>query len=136
MELNDNVLQMWNLMGLFMVSNAMFFAACAFLIWVGFRFSNNIYNTPDTPILGKAMATLFCLSVAMFTFGNMSALNQLFKDVAAVFAAMQEQGVVVGAPAENLIAETTGAPANSIVQIAFLGSVVIMQMAQIWMKKN
>jgi len=136
MELNDNVLQMWNLMGLFMVSNAMFFAACAFLIWVGFRFSNNIYNTPDTPLLGKAMATLFCLSVAMFTFGNMSALSQLFKDVAAVFAAMQGQGVVIGPPAENLIAQTTDAPAISIVQMAFLGSVVIMQMAQIWMKKD
>ena len=63
MELNQNVMDMWNLMGLFMVSNAIYFAACAFLIWVGFRFTNNIYNNPDTKLIGKILTTVFCLSV-------------------------------------------------------------------------
>ena len=45
MEINQSVMDMWNLMGIFMVSNAIYFAACAFLIWVGFRFTNNIYNS-------------------------------------------------------------------------------------------
>ena len=85
MEINQSVMDMWNLMGIFMVSNAIYFAACAFLIWVGFRFTNNIYNSPDTIIIAKILTTIFCLSVGIFTLGNMSAGTELFKDVADVF---------------------------------------------------
>ncbi len=135
MELNQNVMDMWNLMGLFMVSNAIYFAACAFLIWVGFRFTNNIYNNPDTKLIGKILTTVFCLSVAMFTFGNMTAGGELFKDVAGVFNALQASGVEIGPAAERLIAATANAPSINFIQCLFLGSVVLMQLAQTWMKK-
>ena len=128
-------MEMWNLMGLFMVSNAVYFAACAFLIWVGFRFTNNIYNNPDTKLVGKVLTTLFCLSVAIFTLGNMTAGTQLFKDVAEVFIAMQSNGVDIGPAAERLIGATADTPNINLIQLVFLGSVVLMQLAQTWMKK-
>ena len=135
MELNNDVLQIWNLLAAFLISNAVFFAALAFLIWVGFRLSNNIYNAPETPVVGKAMASLFCLSVATFTFGNLSTFNAMLKDTATVFAAMQEQGVFIGSAAENLISVAGDAPVLNLMQVVFIGSVVIMQMAQIWIKR-
>ena len=87
MEDFDAIMAMWNLMGVFLISNAMYFAACAFLIWVGFRFTNNIYNNPDTMLIGKVLTTLFCISVAMFTFGNMAQFSELLSDIAGSFAA-------------------------------------------------
>ncbi|MDB3990549.1 hypothetical protein N9425_01705 [Gammaproteobacteria bacterium] len=135
MEINQSVMDMWNLMGIFMVSNAIYFAACAFLIWVGFRFTNNIYNSPDTIIIAKILTTIFCLSVGMFTLGNMSAGTELFKDVADVFISLQATGVEVGPAAERLIEQTANAPTINLIQLLFLGSVVLMQLAQIWIKK-
>ena len=135
MEINQSVMDMWNLMGIFMVSNAIYFAACAFLIWVGFRFTNNIYNTPDTIIVAKILTTVFCLSVGIFTLGNMSAGTELFKDVADVFNAMQSAGVDIGPAAVRLIEQTANAPTINLIQLLFLGSVVLMQLAQIWIKK-
>ena len=67
MEWNDNVYELWMLLNVAMLNQAVWFAACAFLIWVGFRFTNNIYNTSTTPIFAKVLTTAFCLSVAMFT---------------------------------------------------------------------
>ena len=135
MEINQSVMDMWNLMGIFMVSNAIYFAACAFLIWVGFRFTNNIYNTPETIIVAKILTTVFCLSVGIFTLGNMSAGTELFKDVADVFNAMQSAGVDIGPAAVRLIEQTANAPTINLIQLLFLGSVVLMQLAQIWIKK-
>ena len=44
MEWNQNTYDMWMLFAASMQSQAIWFAGCAFLIWVGFRFTNNIYN--------------------------------------------------------------------------------------------
>ena len=59
----------------------------------------------------------------------------MLKDTATVFAAMQEQGVLIGSAAENLISVAGDAPVLNLMQVVFIGSVVIMQMAQIWIKR-
>ena len=135
MEDYDAIMAMWNLMGVFLISNAMYFAACAFLIWVGFRFTNNIYNNPETMLIGKVLTTLFCVSVAMFTFGNMAQFSDLLSDIAGSFAAMKASGVDIGVAAEELITGTKDAPVINLIQLVFLGSVILMQLAQIWIKK-
>ena len=135
MEWNDNVLDMWNLMAFTMTSNAIFFASCAFLIWVGFRFSGNIYNTPSTPIFAKILATTFCGSVALMTYGTMVQAGQVRNNVAEVFSAMADTGVNIGPAAEQLV-ELSGGPAVNIVQIVFVASAILVQLAQIWMKKS
>ena len=38
-----NEMAVWNMMSTAYISNAIFFAACSFLIWVGFRFTSRIY---------------------------------------------------------------------------------------------
>ena len=69
MEWNQNTYDMWMLFAASMQSQAIWFASCAFLIWVGFRFTNNIYNDSSTPVIAKVLATGFCGSVALFTLG-------------------------------------------------------------------
>ena len=132
MEDFDAIMAMWNLMGVFLISNAMYFAACAFLIWVGFRFTNNIYNNPDTMLIGKVLTTLFCISVAMFTFGNMAQFSDLLSDIAGSFAAMKASGIEIVinlVAAEELIAGTKDALffilmmiyVINLIQLVFLG---------------
>ena len=65
MEWNQNTYDMWMLFAASMQSQAIWFASCAFLIWVGFRFTNNIYNDSSTPVIAKVLATGFCGSVAL-----------------------------------------------------------------------
>ena len=67
-----NEMAIWNGMSSAFISNAIFFAACAFLIWVGFRFTSRIYYDGDVNLLGKIFTTLFCLSIALFTLGTMA----------------------------------------------------------------
>ena len=133
MEDFDAIMAMWNLMGVFLISNAMYFAACAFLIWVGFRFTNNIYNNPDTMLIGKVLTTLFCISVAMFTFGNMAQFSDLLSDIAGSFAAMKASGVDIGVAAEELI---VGSRCSHKPYTVGTRPVILMQLAQIWIKKK
>ena len=67
-----NEMAVWNGMSSAFISNAIFFAACAFLIWVGFRFTSRIYYEGNVNLLGKIFTTLFCLSIALFTLGTMA----------------------------------------------------------------
>ena len=56
-----NEMAVWNGMSSAFIFNAIFFAACAFLIWVGFRFTSRIYYEGNVNLLGKIFTTLFCL---------------------------------------------------------------------------
>ncbi len=134
MEWNQNTYDMWMLFAASMQSQAIWFAACAFLIWVGFRFTNNIYNDSSTPLVGKIMATAFCGSVALFTLSVFAQVGGIRSGVGAVFAALEEQGATLSDGAAMLAASVDDAAVNP-VQWVFIGSVVIMQLFQIWMKK-
>ena len=135
MEWNQMTYDMWMLFSASMQAQAIWFAGCAFLIWVGFRFSNNIYNDSSTPLVGKVMATAFCGSVALFTLGNMAQVGGIRQGVGAVFAALEADGATLSEGAANLAASVND-PAVGIVQWVFIGSVIIMQLFQIWMKKS
>ncbi|MFL2724564.1 MAG: hypothetical protein ACJ0FP_00880 [Gammaproteobacteria bacterium] len=58
-------LDLWNHLWMASGSNATWFIGLGFLSWVGLRAGQNIYNNPDTPLLMKISATVFCLSLPM-----------------------------------------------------------------------
>ena len=134
MEWNQNTYDMWMLFAASMQSQAVWFASCAFLIWVGFRFTNNIYNDSSTPIIAKVLATGFCGSVAFFTLGVFAQVGGIRSGVGAVFAQLEVDGATLSEGA-SMMAASVNDPAVNIVQWVFLASVVIMQLVQIWMKK-
>ena len=132
---NDNAYDLWMLLNVAFLNQAVWFAGCAFLIWVGFRFTNNIYNDASTPLLGRVLTTAFCLSVAMFTLGTFMQAGLAMQNTAEAFAMLKSTGVDMGPGAEGVIARIGDAPVNP-VQWVFVVSVVLMQLEQIWMKKS
>jgi len=135
MEWNDNVYELWMLLNVAMLNQAVWFAACAFLIWVGFRFTNNIYNTSTTPIFAKVLTTAFCLSVAMFTLNTFMQVGSTVQGIGEAFSLLADTGVELSLGAQNIVSRVGGAMVLP-VQWVFIVSVVVMQLAQIWMKKS
>ena len=127
-----NEMAIWNGMSSAFISNAIFFAACAFLIWVGFRFTSRIYYDGDVNLLGKIFTTLFCLSIALFTLGTMAQGQNIALGYSNAFSALSEVQDI-SSHAENFISMADGKLGP--VQWIFLGSVVVMQLTQIWVKK-
>ena len=127
-----NEMAIWNGMSSAFISNAIFFAACAFLIWVGFRFTSRIYYDGDVNLLGKIFTTLFCLSIVLFTLGTMVQGQNIALGYSNAFSALSEVQDI-SSNAENFISMADGKLGP--VQWIFLGSVVVMQMTQIWVKK-
>ena len=127
-----NEMAIWNGMSSAFISNAIFFAACAFLIWVGFRFTSRIYYDGDVNLLGKIFTTLFCLSIALFTLGTMAQGQNIALGYSNAFSALSEVQDI-SSNAENFISMADGKLCP--VQWIFLGSVVVMQLTQIWVKK-
>ena len=127
-----NEMAIWNGMSSAFISNAIFFAACAFLIWVGFRFTSRIYYDGDVNLLGKIFTTLFCLSIALFTLGIMAQGQNIALGYSNAFSALSEVQDI-SSNAENFISMADGKLGP--VQWIFLGSVVVMQLTQIWVKK-
>ena len=127
-----NEMAIWNGMSSAFISNAIFFAACAFLIWVGFRFTSRIYYDGDVNLLGKIFTTLFCLSIALFTLGTMAQGQNIVLGYSNAFSALSEVQDI-SSNAENFISMADGKLGP--VQWIFLGSVVVMQLTQIWVKK-
>tara|TARA_B100000073_G_scaffold343915_1_gene349695 strand:- start:209 stop:637 length:429 start_codon:yes stop_codon:yes gene_type:complete len=125
-------LQVWSMLSNAFIPNAIFFASCAFLIWVGFRFSSRIYYEGNVNVIGKLFTTAFCLSVAIFTFGTMSQGAGWAEGYANVFSVMAESQPI-SENAENFIKMADGK--LNIVQWVFIVSVVVMQLTQIWVKK-
>ena len=127
-----NEVAVWNMLSTAFISNAIFFAACAFLIWVGFRFTSRIYFEGNVNALGKVFTTLFCLSVGAFTLFTMGQGAQLQEGTADAFKALQ--GVQeISENAKGLIETSDGKLGP--VQWVFLGSILVMQLTQIWTKK-
>jgi hypothetical protein len=62
---------------------------------------DNIYNNPDTMLIGKVLTTLFCIREGKVTFGNMAQFSDLLSEIAGSFAAMKGSGVDIGVAAEE-----------------------------------
>jgi hypothetical protein len=132
MEEFMNEVAVWNMLSTAFISNAIFFAACAFLIWVGFRFTSRIYYEGNVNVLGKIFTTLFCLSVGAFTLFTMAQGAQLQAGTANAFEVLAKTQDISD-NAQGLIDSSDGKLGP--VQWVFLGSILVMQLTQIWTKK-
>ncbi|MFL2721719.1 MAG: hypothetical protein ACJ0E6_04565 [Gammaproteobacteria bacterium] len=116
------------------------FFGIAFLAWVGLRISNGIYNSADANLVVKIAGTAFCLSVAWFGLINAAWFEWHSNGVAGVFAWLAENseaGITPGAAA-FVEANDPGAGfsiAPNLPQGVFWGSLLLIQLGQIWTKK-
>tara|TARA_Y100001970_G_scaffold85333_1_gene107675 strand:+ start:330 stop:734 length:405 start_codon:yes stop_codon:yes gene_type:complete len=130
-------LEIWNLYWAAGTSVGIYFAALAFLVWVSFRACNLIGETDNT--LGKAIVTVFCLTIDWNLNINAAYYEWIHNGTAGVFSAIKEQGVEISSGAQTLITNSNpGLEFNMIPDIVtglFILAIIAMQMTSIWMKK-
>ncbi|MDA9942991.1 hypothetical protein N9C62_10335 [Luminiphilus sp.] len=127
-------MDMWNLLAAFMSGNAVWFLAYIVAIWLGFRMTNNIQMNGNVPLIGKVLVSVYCLTVISFMTVLTMNTNQLFGDIAAGLQVAGEAGGL-SVTAQRFVDEFTAFPTVNPIQIAFLGSIILMQLLQTWMKK-
>ena len=123
----------WTLMAAFFTSNAVFFLGCVVAVWLGFRMSNNIYEAGDASVIAKALTTIYCLCVAFFMFGTLSQQISMINDFSMGFSMLAETTEISGAAQRIADSDTT---LQNIVNVVFVLSIVVFQMAGVWMKKT
>ena len=127
-------MEMWNLLAVFMVGNATWFLAYVVAIWLGFRMTNNIYSGADAPIVGKILVSIYCLTVSAFMTLLTLNTNKLFRDIASGLESIGETQIL-SSTAETFITEAGTTAIINPIQVAFIASIIIMQLLQVWMKK-
>ena len=127
-------MEMWNLLAVFMVGNATWFLAYVVAIWLGFRMTNNIYSGADAPVLGKILVSIYCLTVSAFMTLLTLNTNKLFRDIASGLESIGETQAL-SSTAETFITEAGTTAIINPIQVAFIASIIIMQLLQVWMKK-
>ena len=127
-------MEMWNLLAVFMVGNATWFLAYVVAIWLGFRMTNNIYSGADAPIVGKILVSIYCLTVSAFMTLLTLNTNNLFRDIASGLESIGETQAL-SSTAEAFITEAATTAIINPIQVAFIASIIIMQLLQVWMKK-
>lgn len=127
-------MEMWNLLAVFMVGNATWFLAYVVAIWLGFRMTNNIYSSADAPVVGKILVSIYCLTVSAFMTLLTLNTNKLFRDIASGLESIGETQAL-SSTAEAFITEAGTTAIINPIQVAFIASIIIMQLLQVWMKK-
>ena len=127
-------MEMWNLLAVFMVGNATWFLAYVVAIWLGFRMTNNIYSIGNAPIVGKILVSIYCLTVSAFMTLLTLNTNKLFRDIASGLESIGQTQALSSAAETFIIEAGTTAIINPI-QVAFIASIIIMQLLQVWMTK-
>ena len=127
-------MEMWNLLAVFMVGNATWFLAYVVAIWLGFRMTNNIYSGADAPVVGKILVSIYCLTVSAFMTVLTLNTNKLFRDIASGLESIGETQAL-SSTAETFITEAGTTAIINPIQVAFIASIIIMQLLQVWMKK-
>ena len=94
--------EIWTLMNLGLISNAMYMVAMVLLTWLGFRFAAAIAADPTTPMMGKITATIFYLVVGIMFYNT-----------------AQIGGIIVASASENfaLLPEMTSRAADLIARV-------------------
>ena len=127
-------MEMWNLLAVFMGGNATWFLAYVVAIWLGFRMTNNIYSGADAPVVGKILVSIYCLTVSAFMTLLTLNTNKLFRDIASGLENIGETQIL-SSTAETFITEAGTTAIINPIQVAFIASIIIMQLLQVWMKK-
>ncbi len=124
--------EMWNLMYLAFISNAMFMVGMVLLSWLGFRFAAAIAADPDTPIIGKITATVFYLLVGIMFYNVNQIGGIIMAGTAENFAVLPEMST----RAADLIERVeSGFVPGGLVSTALNVVIVFFQLAMTWVKR-
>ena len=122
--------QVFNMMYVGLISNAMYFVGMVLLTWLGFRMANNIYNSQDANMGAKVFTSAFCVLVGVMMFYTQQ-IGAAILDTAVTTLAD------IGAPSAERMQEYPYSPLSigGAVQTLFVLLVVVFQLLIVWSKK-
>ena len=122
--------QIFNMMYIGFISNAMYFVGMVLLTWLGSRMANNIYNSNDANMTAKLFTSLYCILVAAMMFYT----QQIG---AAILNTAVDSLQAVNVATHTRMMEYTGHPLSigGTVQTAFVVLVLLFQLAITWRSK-
>ena len=116
------------------------FASVAFLIWVGFRISNNISSSETPNILGQIAATVFVLMVALNGLFISATVDWINNGIAGILQSMADAGSEISGGAAQFISLNNPGADWTLVPNMFAArfwlSVLVMQLSGIWVRKQ
>ena len=130
--------EIYSLFNTFLISNAIFFAGNAFLLWVAFRASLRTHENGGN-LLTKILVSLFGLGIVYLNLQNLGFLQVNWESTAYALSQLENISAnaqrfvdflnVTEAPTFSLI------PANPIFQVWWL-VVIAMLLLPVWMKNK
>lgn len=126
-------LEIWSLMAAWYTAFALMLLSCIVGTWLGFRISNNIYEHGSAPNFGKALATVYCVCMSGFSWQVMVGLVGLGRGFGVLFKELSTTQEI-SAGAQELAAQPDLTLSYIVISL-FVLSVIVMQLAGIWMKK-
>lgn len=130
-------LEVWNLFWLASLSNGVWFAGLAFLLWVSFRAANMAGESDN--LIAKIVVTAFCLLIVFQINFNGAAVEWAGNGTADALLFLQTSGTEISQGAQRFISNAEpGKEFNlmpNLVGGLFMAVVLVMQLTSIWNKK-
>ncbi len=122
--------EIFSIMHMGFIQNAMYFVGFVLFTWLGFRMANNIYNNPDSNMLGRVLTSAFVVLVAL----SMYNLQQI--GGAILGTAVMQLGDIGAGSAERM-QQYVDSPlrVGGTLQTVFVVLILVFQLALTWTKK-
>ena len=124
--------EIWSLMNLGLISNAMYMVAMVLLTWLGFRFAAAIAVDPSTPMMGKITATVFYLIVGFMFYNTAQIGGMIIASSAENFALLPEMS---SRAADLIVRVESGFIPGGVMTTALNIVIVFFQLAMTWIKR-
>jgi hypothetical protein len=124
--------EIWTLMYMGFISNAMFMVAMVLLSWLGFRFAAAIAADPETPVMGKVTASIFYLLVGIMFYNTAQIGGAIIGGAAESLSVLPE----VSSRGADLIERVeSGFVPGGLISTALNVVIVFFQLAMTWIKR-
>lgn len=124
--------EIWSLMNLGLIGNAMYMVAMVLLTWLGFRFAAAIAADPSTPMMGKITATVFYLIVGFMFYNTAQVGGMIIASSAENFALLPEMS---SRAADLIVRVESGFIPGGVLTTALNVVIVFFQLAMTWIKR-
>ena len=124
-------LEIWNVMQMGLISNAMYFVGMVLMTWLGFRFAAKMREEQNSELVGKILVSAFYLMVGLSFFN----VNMIAGDIISTAAYSMAELEVKSPAAINLIelSNSTANPGNPLTYVFHI-LIVGMQLLMPWGK--
>ena len=124
--------EIWTLMNLGLISNAMYMVAMVLLTWLGFRFAAAIAADPTTPMMGKITATVFYVIVGVMFYNTAQIGGLIIAGASENFSLLPE---ITSRAADLIVRVESGFIPGGVITTALNVVIVFFQLAMTWIKR-